>query len=91
MEQPQIKMRMASKPSAHGPFPRTVAHRASRLEAANRSELARGFYWRNFRFNALPAGEYEMKVVKRGFETYRAAELALESGRDLSQNITLDK
>jgi hypothetical protein len=27
---------MASKPSAHGPFPRTVAHRASRLDAANR-------------------------------------------------------
>jgi hypothetical protein len=44
----------------------------------------------NFRFNALPTGECEMKVVKRGFETYRAAELALDSGRDLSQNITLN-
>ena len=44
----------------------------------------------NFRFNALPAGEYEMKVVKRGFETYRSSELALEPGRDLSPNITLD-
>jgi TonB family protein len=44
----------------------------------------------NFRFNALPAGEYEMKVLKRGFETYRSSELALEPGRDLSQNITLD-
>ena len=44
----------------------------------------------NFRFKPLPAGEYEMKVVKRGFETYRTSELALEPGRDLSQNITLD-
>jgi TonB family protein len=44
----------------------------------------------NFRFNALPAGEYEMKVVKRGFETYRAPQLTLEPGRDLSQNSTLE-
>jgi TonB family protein len=44
----------------------------------------------NFRFQPLPAGEYEMKVVKRGFETYRTPELALEPGRDLSQNVTLD-
>jgi TonB family protein len=44
----------------------------------------------NFRFKPLPAGEYEMKVVKRGFETYRTPELALEPGRDLSQNIALD-
>ena len=44
----------------------------------------------NFRYKPLPAGEYEMKVVKRGFETYRTSELALEPGRDLSQNITLD-
>ena len=44
----------------------------------------------NFSFKALPAGEYEMKVAKRGFETYRAPELVLEPGRDLSQNITLD-
>jgi TonB family protein len=44
----------------------------------------------NFSFKPLPAGEYEMKVVKRGFETYRTGELALEPGRDLSQNVTLD-
>ncbi len=43
----------------------------------------------NFRFRALPAGEYEIKVMKRGFETYQAAELALEPGRDLTRNITL--
>lgn len=43
----------------------------------------------NFNFKPLPAGEYEMKVVKRGFETHRTPKVALEAGRDLSQNITL--
>ena len=44
----------------------------------------------NFSFKALPAGGYEIKVVKRGFETYRGPELALEPDHDLPQNITLD-
>jgi TonB family protein len=44
----------------------------------------------NFIFKPLPAGEYEMKVVKRGFETYRAPRVTLEPGRDLSQNIALE-
>jgi TonB family protein len=44
----------------------------------------------NFSFKSLPVGEYEMKVVKRGFEIYRTPALALEPGQDLSQNITLD-
>jgi TonB family protein len=44
----------------------------------------------NFRFKALPAGEYEMKVVKRGFEAYRVPQVTLEPGRELSQSITLE-
>ncbi len=45
----------------------------------------------NYSFKSLPAGEYEMKVVKRGFEPYRAAQpVTLESGRDLLQNLTLE-
>jgi len=44
----------------------------------------------SFRFKSLPAGEYEMKVVKRGFEVYRAPEVALETGREASQNVTLE-
>jgi len=44
----------------------------------------------NYSFKSLPAGEYEMKVVKRGFEPYRAQPVTLESGRDLSQNLTLE-
>ncbi len=44
----------------------------------------------NFKFKPLPAGEYEMKVVKRGFEPYRAPQVVLEPGRELSQNVTLE-
>ena len=44
----------------------------------------------NFRFKGLPAGAYEMKVMKRGFETYRAPQVTLEPGGELSQNITLE-
>lgn len=44
----------------------------------------------NYSFKSLPAGEYEMKVVKRGFEPYRAQPVTLESARDLSQNLTLE-
>jgi TonB family protein len=43
----------------------------------------------NFSFKALPAGEYELKVMKRGFEPFRLPQVTLESGRDFSQSITL--
>jgi TonB family protein len=43
----------------------------------------------NFSFKALPAGEYELKVMKRGFEPFRLPQVTLESGRDFSQRITL--
>ena len=43
----------------------------------------------NFVFNALPAGEYEMKVLKPGFATYLAPQVALEPGRDLALNAKL--
>jgi TonB family protein len=43
----------------------------------------------NFSFKALPSGEYELKVLKRGFEVYRAPEVTLAAGRDFSENITL--
>jgi TonB family protein len=44
----------------------------------------------NFSFRSLPAGDYDMKVVKRGFEIYRVPQVALAPARDLSQNITLE-
>ncbi len=42
----------------------------------------------NFTFKSLPAGEYEMKVVKAGFAVYRAS--GLEPSGESSQNITLE-
>jgi TonB family protein len=42
-----------------------------------------------FTFKALPSGEYELKVLKRGFAAYRAPQVTLASGRDFSENITL--
>jgi len=42
-----------------------------------------------FNFTALPAGEYEIKVLKRGFEEYKGTQVVLEPGRESSQNITL--
>ena len=43
----------------------------------------------NFSFKALPAGEYKLKVMKRGFEPFRIPQVILESGRDFSESITL--
>jgi TonB family protein len=43
----------------------------------------------NFVFKALPNGDYEMKVEKKGFQTYRAPRVVLERGREVSQNVTL--
>ena len=44
----------------------------------------------NFVFNALLAGEYEMKVLKPGFAMYRAPQVVLEPGRDLAMTAKLD-
>jgi TonB family protein len=44
----------------------------------------------NFVFKALPAGQYEMKVLKPGFAVYRAPQVVLEPGRDLAMTAKLD-
>jgi TonB family protein len=43
----------------------------------------------NFSFKVLSSGEYQLKVVKRGFEEYRAEETVPEPARECSLNITL--
>jgi TonB family protein len=43
----------------------------------------------NFSFKALPTGEYEIKVMKRGFEPFNLPQVTVESGLDFSQSITL--
>ena len=42
-----------------------------------------------FSFKSLPAGEYEVKILKSGFEEYRQPQVLLEAGRDNSLNATL--
>jgi TonB family protein len=44
----------------------------------------------NFSFAALPAGEYEMRALKPGFEEFRIAQIVLVQGRESVQNITLN-
>jgi TonB family protein len=43
----------------------------------------------NFVFKSLPAGEYEMKVLKPGFAVYHVPQVVLEPGRDLALNAKL--
>jgi len=43
----------------------------------------------NFAFKALPAGNYELQVLKPGFETYRLPQVSLDAGRDFSESFTL--
>jgi TonB family protein len=43
----------------------------------------------NFQFMKLPAGQYEMQVLKPGFKATLAGVL-LDPGHDLSQNVTLE-
>jgi TonB family protein len=43
----------------------------------------------HFAFKALPAGNYELQVLKPGFETYRVPQVSLDAGRDRSETLTL--
>jgi TonB family protein len=43
----------------------------------------------NFAFKPLPVGNYELKVLKPGFETYRVPQVSLDAGRDFSESFTL--
>jgi len=44
----------------------------------------------NFTFKPLPAGNYELQILKPGFETYRLSQIALDAGRDFSRTFTLE-
>jgi TonB family protein len=43
----------------------------------------------NFVFKPLPAGNYELQVLKPGFETYRVPQVSLDAGRDFSEGFIL--
>jgi TonB family protein len=57
--------------------------------AANTIDMTTSDRVGNFSFKALPTGDYELQVVKPGFEAYRIPQVALQSGRDFSQAILL--
>ena len=44
----------------------------------------------NFVFKALPAGEYEMKLLKPGFAMYRAPQIVLEPERHRAMTVKLE-
>jgi TonB family protein len=56
---------------------------------ANTTEMTSSDADGNFKFMALPAGEYEMKVLKRGFEEYQVPQVVLEPGRESSRSMTM--
>ena len=43
-----------------------------------------------FQFKALPATDYEVKVLKPGFKAYVAPSVILQPGRDLSMDFTIE-
>jgi TonB family protein len=43
----------------------------------------------HFAFKPLPAGNYELEVLKPGFEAYRVPLVSLDAGRDFSETFTL--
>jgi TonB family protein len=43
----------------------------------------------NFTFKPLPSGNYELQVLKPGFDTYRVPQVSLDSGREFSEAFTL--
>jgi TonB family protein len=43
----------------------------------------------NFSFKALPAGNYELQVMKPGFETYDLPQVSLDAGRDFTTALIL--
>lgn len=44
----------------------------------------------NFNFAGLPAGSYELQVLKPGFQTYRQTDVSLDAGREFTANINLE-
>lgn len=56
---------------------------------ANTTEMTTTNADGNFSFKSLPAGEYDLRVLKRGFEVYRAPQVVLEPGHESSLNLTL--
>lgn len=68
--------------------PKTYVH-AGKEYASNDTQMTTTDSDGKFSFKALPAGEYELRVLKPGFEEYRVSQVVLEPARDSSVNVTL--
>jgi len=58
-------------------------------QSSNTTEMTTTDAAGKFTFKSLPAGEYQLRIMKRGFEEYRAPQVVLEPGRESSLNVTL--
>jgi TonB family protein len=58
-------------------------------QSANATEMTTSDADGKFSFKSLPAGEYELRILKPGFEEYRTSQVVLEAGRESSVNVTL--
>lgn len=58
-------------------------------QKTDRFEMAVSDAQGNFSFTALAAGKYKMRVLKPGFDEYRVTQIAVEPGRDASEQVTL--
>ena len=56
---------------------------------ANKMDMTTSDSEGNFNFLGLPAGKYELKVMKPGFAEYNALQVVLQANLESSQNITL--
>lgn len=58
--------------------------------AANTIDMTTTDRTGNFSFRVLPAGTYELEVLKPGFAALRKPDVLLEAGEDFTANFTLD-
>ena len=56
----------------------------------NKTEMTTSAADGTYKFANLPAGDYDMKVVRAGFQEFQRPGISLQSGRDSSQDVTLN-
>jgi TonB family protein len=56
----------------------------------NKTEMTTSGADGTYKFASLPAGDYDMKVVRAGFQEFQRLGISLQSGRDSSQDVTLN-
>ncbi len=76
----------------HDPSGAAVANATIVLSnhAANTIDMTTTDREGNFSFTGLPAGNYELQVLKPGFQTYRQTDVSLDAGREFTANINLE-